>query len=75
VKHIWTDPFWCSDGLGKKSQFLCMSELLDSFVNETLNILERWVASGRVATLSGRLAETSQIESTEIQLCVELGVA
>jgi hypothetical protein len=33
--------------------------------------MERWLASGRVATSSGRLAETFQIVSTEIQLGVE----
>jgi hypothetical protein len=36
--------------------------------------MERWVASGRVA-MSGRLVETSQIVSTEIELHVEIGEA
>jgi len=36
--------------------------------------MKSWTASGRVATSSGRLAETSQIVSTaEIQLRVEIG--
>jgi hypothetical protein len=39
---------------------------------EHRNILKCWTAFGRVATSSGRLAETSLIVSTsEIQLCVE----
>lgn len=41
---------------------------------ETQNILERWVASEGVAMSSKSLAETSQIVSTEIQLCVKLRV-
>jgi hypothetical protein len=49
--------------------------LLSASVKETQNILERWVASGRVATSSERLAETFQIVSIEIQLYVKLGVA
>jgi hypothetical protein len=42
-------------------------------VKETRNILERWVASGRVVTLSGRLAKTSQIVLTKIEIRVEIG--
>jgi hypothetical protein len=37
--------------------------------------MEHWVASGRVAMSSGRLAEPSQIVSSEIQIRVELEVA
>jgi hypothetical protein len=51
-----------------------MMSLLSPSVKETWNIQEHWVASGRVATSSGRLAEPSQIMSFEIQLRVELGV-
>jgi hypothetical protein len=49
--------------------------LLSAFVKETWNIMEHWVASGRAAKLSGRLAEPSQLVSSEIQIRVELGVA
>jgi hypothetical protein len=44
-------------------------------LKETWNILEGWVASGRVATSSRCLAETFQIVSIEIQLHVEIGEA
>jgi hypothetical protein len=43
---------------------------------EVRNILKSWTASGRVATSSERLAETSQTVLTiEIQLRVEIGEA
>jgi hypothetical protein len=46
--------------------------LLFTLIKETWNILECYTASRRVATSSGCLAETFQIVSTEMQLCVEL---
>jgi hypothetical protein len=49
--------------------------LLSVLVKETQNILECWVVSRHVAMSSGRLAETFQIVSTEIQLRVEIGEA
>jgi len=49
--------------------------LLSASVKETQIILKHWVASRYVTTSFGRLAETSQIVSTEIQLHVKLGVA
>jgi hypothetical protein len=43
---------------------------------EVQNILNSWTASGRVATSSGRLVETSQtVSTTEIQLREEIGEA
>jgi hypothetical protein len=46
------------------------------FRTEVRNILKSWTASGRVATSSGCLAETSQTVSTvEIQLRIEIGEA
>jgi hypothetical protein len=45
-------------------------------LTEVQNIMKSWTASGSVAMLSGRLAETSQtVSTTKIQLCVEIGEA
>jgi hypothetical protein len=63
-----------SGRLGRASRWSLLS-LISSSVKETQNILEHWVASGHVAMLSGRLAKTSQIVSTKIQLRVEIGEA
>jgi hypothetical protein len=46
--------------------------LISASEKETRNILEHWVASERVTTSSGRLAEPSQIVSSEILLRVKL---
>jgi hypothetical protein len=62
------------DSLAKLSDNLLY--LLSALVKETQNILKCWTSSGRVATSSRRLAETSQtVPTTEIQLRVELGEA